>query len=149
MKLSFPLTAVAFAALVTVATLVGLAHAQQTTSGGLPGVQAWYLRTSDRAGELFIYEIGSGEPVVVLHGGPGGELTYMLAVANGLESEFRFVFYDQRGSLRSRVRADSISMEKHVDDLDDIRQALDAERISIVSHSAGNAPRLRVSQETP
>jgi proline iminopeptidase len=117
--------------------LAAPAPAQQTTRGGLPGAEGWYLRTRDGAAELFVYEIGEGEPVVVLHGGPGGELTPLLPIANGLESEYRFVFYDQRGSLRSRSDPDSISMAKHVEDLETLRGALGAERIRLVSHSAG------------
>lgn len=115
------------------------AHAQMTTAGPLHGAESWYLRTRDGAGELFVFEVGTGKslPVVVLHGGPGADLTYMLPVANGLESEFRFVFYDQRGSLRSRVAPDSITMAKHVADLEQLREALGAERLQLVSHSAG------------
>ncbi|GAB5535088.1 MAG: alpha/beta hydrolase [Rubricoccaceae bacterium] len=113
------------------------AQAQQTTAGLLPGAEAWYLRTTDRAGELFVYEIGCGEPVVVLHGGPGADFDYILPVADGLTFDYRFVFYDQRGSLRSRVRPDSISMAKHVQDLNDLRRALGVERIHLLSHSAG------------
>lgn len=114
-------------------------QAQMTTAGILPGAAGWYLRTSDSAGELFVFEVGTGagDPVVVLHGGPGGDLTYMLPIANGLDSDFRFVFYDQRGSLRSRVLPESITMPKHVADLEQLRLALGTERIRIVSHSAG------------
>lgn len=111
--------------------------AQMTTSGLPPGAEGWYMATHDGAGELFVYEIGTGEPVVVLHGGPGGDFTYMLPVARGLERRFRFVFYDQRGSLRSRVVPDSISMEHHMQDLEALRKGLGATRIRILSHSAG------------
>jgi pimeloyl-ACP methyl ester carboxylesterase len=99
----------------------------------------WYLPTGDGAGELFVFEVGvdSGIPVVALHGGPGADLTYLLPIASGLEDEFRFVFYDQRGSLRSRVTPDSIAMVKHVADLERLRQSLGAERIRLVAHSAG------------
>lgn len=126
-----------------VAALCGLPSmtlsAQQTIQGLPPGAAAWYLATDDRAGEIFVYEIGAGggAPVVVLHGGPGGELTYMLPVARGLDSAFRFVFYDQRGSLRSAVALDSVSMAKHVADLETLRRALGVERIRLLSHSAG------------
>lgn len=134
---------------VLLVSLASVAAAQQMVSGGLPGAEAWYLPTGDRSGELFVYEIGAGEPVVVLHGGPGGDLTYMLPLANGLEGEFRFVFYDQRGSLRSRVLRDSISMVKHVEDLETLRQALGAPRIGIISHSAGTLLAFEYLREHP
>ena len=111
--------------------------AQQTPGGILNGGFGWYLPTDDRAGSLFLFELGKGEPVVVLHGGPGADLTYMLPIASGLENAFRFVFYDQRGSLRSRFPIDSVSMPKHVADLETIRRALGVERLTLASHSAG------------
>ncbi len=117
--------------------LFSTAPAQMTTAGVLSGAHGWYLPTSDGAGELFVFEIGTGVPVVVLHGGPGGDFAYMLPVANGLEDRFHFVFYDQRGSLRSHCIPDSISMVKHVEDLEALREALGADRIDILSHSAG------------
>jgi pimeloyl-ACP methyl ester carboxylesterase len=115
------------------------AGAQMTTNGVLPGASGWYLPTADGAGELFVFELGRGigDPVVVLHGGPGADLRYLLPIANGLESAYHFVFYDQRGSLLSRVTPDSITMPKHVEDLERLRLALGAERLKLVSHSAG------------
>jgi pimeloyl-ACP methyl ester carboxylesterase len=116
---------------------VAQASAQVTTTGILPGAFGWYLPTKDDAGELFVFEVGTGEPPVVLHGGPGADFTYMLPIARDLTTRFKFVFYDQRGSLRSRVTADSITMARHVEDLETLRLALNAERIRLVSHSAG------------
>jgi len=113
------------------------ASAQVTTHGVIHGGLGWYLPTLDKAGELFVFEVGSGEVVVVLHGGPGVDFTYLLPVANGLEGNLHFVFYDQRGSLRSRVAPDSISMQKHVEDLETLREAIGAARMSVLSHSAG------------
>jgi pimeloyl-ACP methyl ester carboxylesterase len=103
------------------------------------------MDTADGAGELFVFELGAPDeactmvvtPTLVLHGGPGADMTYMLPIASGLESDIHFVFYDQRGSLRSRVNLDSISMPHHVADIESIRQALGVERVNILSHSAG------------
>ncbi|QQR88332.1 MAG: alpha/beta hydrolase [Flavobacteriales bacterium] len=112
-------------------------RAQQTPTGVLPGAECWYLPAPDGVCELFVMEFGTGSPVVVLHGGPGADLTYMLPIANGLDSTHRFVFYDQRGSLRSPCPTDSISMRKHVLDLEALRMALGLEKLDLVSHSAG------------
>lgn len=122
---------------IAVLSIAEISFAQQTTTGGLPGAEGWYLPTVDQAGELFVYEIGKGDQVIVLHGGPGADFTYMLPIANGLESDFHFVFYDQRGSLRSRVLIDSISMAKHVEDLETLRRSLGLDRMNLLSHSAG------------
>ncbi len=122
-----------------ICTLTTAAQAQMTPAGLPSGSLGWYLRTQDRAGELFVYELGSdkGDPIVVLHGGPGADLRYLLPIANGLETVGRFVFYDQRGSLLSPVVPDSITMPKHVEDLEQLRRTLGAARLRLVSHSAG------------
>lgn len=128
--------------LLAVATLLSPLSESAAQAGkvqGAPSAEGWYLPTADAAGELFVFERGGhlATPVVVLHGGPGADFDYMLPIATGLEREFRFVFYDQRGSLRSRVTPDSISMGKHVADLEQLRRALGVERLHLVSHSAG------------
>lgn len=74
---------------------------------------------------------------VILHGGWGAEHSYLLDVFAGLESEFHLVFYDQRGSLRSRCEAESITADAHVADLEELRTELGAERINLAAHSMG------------
>ena len=44
--------------------------------------------------------VGTGDPIVVLHGGPGGNLRDMLELAE-FAPDYRWVFYDQRGSGES------------------------------------------------
>lgn len=96
----------------------------------------WYL-SADEACELYVVEIGQGEPVVVLHGGWGAEHSYLLDAFRGFWDEYRFIFYDQRGSLRSPCPVDSISVEQHVRDLEQLRQALGLDRMILVGHSMG------------
>jgi alpha/beta hydrolase fold len=52
---------------------------------------------------LFLYytEIGHGEPLVVLHGGPGGSHNYFLPFLLPLARNNRLIFMDERGSGRS------------------------------------------------
>lgn len=97
----------------------------------------WYLQTEDKASWLYIKEIGSGETVLVLHGGPGAGHQYMLPIAAGLETQHRFIFYDQRGAGLSYCPKDSITMQKHIADIELIRKAFGVDKISIISHSFG------------
>ena len=101
-----------------------------------PGADEWYLRAPDTV-SLYIREFGQGEPVIVLHGGWGMDHGYMLPALNGLESIGHFVIYDQRGSLRSPAAASKISVQKHVEDLDLLRQRLGLDRVTILAHSMG------------
>ena len=99
--------------------------------------EEWYLPTEDKAAVLYVYEIGRGEPVVVLHGGFGAEHSYLLDSVKGLENKYHFIFYDQRGSLRSPCKTEAISFDKHVEDLETLRKSLGLDKITLFSHSMG------------
>src|SRR6266571_3507998 len=96
------------------------------------GSEEWYLRTEDKAAELYVREVGQGEPVIVLHGGWGAEHSYLLNSIKGLETQFRFIFYDQRGSLRSRCKLEFISLEKHVQDLESLKEGAKARKANYI-----------------
>lgn len=113
------------------------------------GSEEWYLPTEDKAAQLYVREVGQGEPVVVLHGGWGAEHSYLLNAIKGLETEFRFVFYDQRGSLRSLCKLEFISQEKHVQDLETLRKELKLEKLTIFAHSNGTRLAMLYLQKYP
>jgi pimeloyl-ACP methyl ester carboxylesterase len=62
----------------------------------------------------------------------------MHGVPQGLTDRFRFIFYDQRGSLRSPAYNVSFTVADHVADLDALREALGLSRLNILAHSAGS-----------
>jgi pimeloyl-ACP methyl ester carboxylesterase len=107
------------------------------------------LRTEDKAAELYVREVGQGDPVVVLHGGWGAEHSYLLNAIKGLETQFRFIFYDQRGSLRSPCKLEFISQEKHVQDLETLRKELKLEKLTIFAHSNGTRLAMLYLQKYP
>src|SRR5712692_8127877 len=113
------------------------------------GSEEWYLRTEDKAAELYVREVGQGDPVIVLHGGWGSEHSYLLNAIKGLETQFRFIFYDQRGSLRSPCKLEFISQEKHVQDLETLRKELKLEKVTIVAHSMGTRLAMFYLQKYP
>ncbi|MHB1327237.1 MAG: alpha/beta fold hydrolase [Gemmatimonadales bacterium] len=96
----------------------------------------WYLTTPDSV-RLYIREIGSGSPVIVVHGGFGAEHSYLIPAIDGLEREARFVFYDQRGSLRSPAVPGKITIQAHLEDLDRLRRELGLARVTLIAHSMG------------
>lgn len=103
------------------------------------GGQEWVLWTEDECG-LYIREYGNSEnPTwIVLHGGWGGEHSYLLDAFQGFESDYHLVFYDQRGSLRSwQCELEEISVEVHIQDLEQIRRSLDLDRVNLAAHSMG------------
>jgi proline iminopeptidase len=99
--------------------------------------EEWYLRVDEDC-TLYVKEIGHGPPLLVLHGGWGAEHSYLLDLFHGLESDYRLVFYDQRGSLRSPCPDSLISVQHHVADLENLRLELDLDASVIVGHSMGS-----------
>jgi len=78
---------------------------------------------------------GAGEPIVLLHGGPGmGD--YFDDFPEVLSPPYQVVSYNQRGCGPSFCRG-SFEVEKQVADVDAIRQRLRAGKLHIFGHSWG------------
>ena len=61
---------------------------------------------------MFVEEVGSGFPVVVLHGGPGLDHTMFRPWLDPLGDEFRLLYVDERGQGQSeRVDPETLSLE--------------------------------------
>jgi len=90
--------------------------------------------------ELYYKVIGKGEPVVVLHGGPGLDHNHMLPLAE-LDNNYKVVFYDQRttGNSTGIPDADSITVNNFVQDLEEIRKQLKLGKMHLLGHSWGAA----------
>jgi proline iminopeptidase len=55
----------------------------------------------NRPASLFVREVRSGLPIVVVHGGPDLDHQYSLPDLDRLAERFRLIYYDQRGRGRS------------------------------------------------
>jgi pimeloyl-ACP methyl ester carboxylesterase len=115
------------------------------TEDGMP-LNQWYMSTQDADGSKlshYIAEYGTeskpGNTVIVLHGGWGAEHSYLVPVIKPLAGEYRFVLYDQRGSLRSPAAPPAkITYASLIEDLDQLRQRLGLEKVTLMAHSMGN-----------
>jgi proline iminopeptidase len=90
--------------------------------------------------QLFYRTSGSGTPIVFLSGGPGFDVDYMIPVAEFVPASYQRVFFEQRGTGRSRVAkltSDTMTMQHVVADLDALRVHLKQERLFLVGHSWG------------
>jgi proline iminopeptidase len=89
--------------------------------------------------ELYSYAIGEGDPLVVIHGGPGMSHGYFLPHLESLADKHQIIFYDHRASGQSSYDVDSSSMTmaNFVEDLDGIRQHYGIEKMNIMGHSWG------------
>jgi proline iminopeptidase len=91
-----------------------------------------------RGVELFVRRIGSGPPVVVLHGGPGAHHDYLLPGFDALADGRELIYYDQRGGGRSPVARDvPVGWTEHVADLEALRALWGLRRMTFAGYSWG------------
>ena len=92
-------------------------------------------------GGMFIYyeELGTGEPLVILHGGPGASHDYLLPYLIPLAATHRLVFIDERGSGQSTKLDDpsGYTVEAMAEDVEAVRRALKLGTIDLLGHSYG------------
>lgn len=88
---------------------------------------------------LFCRIAGHGTPIFVLHGGPGMTQDYLQPYFWELTGTHQIIFYDQRGCGRStgELNAESINLVNYIKDLDNLRKALNFDKIIILGHSWG------------
>jgi len=78
------------------------------------------------------------EPIIVVHGGPGGDYEYLKSL-EGLSQDYRVIFYDQRGNgLSPRVDKEHLTIETNLSDLHSIIQHFSNEgKVKLIGHSWG------------
>jgi proline iminopeptidase len=93
---------------------------------------------------IYYKKIGSGTPVVVLHGGPGLDHNYLVApLVATIGTGKQLIFFDQRGTGYSggnfsQINSSFINKDKFLQDLEAIRTQLNlGEEIHILGHSWG------------
>lgn len=98
-----------------------------------------FVTTPDSV-RLYYRVFGQGsDTIVVLHGGPGMTMDYLIPDLAPLRARYTLVAYDQRGSGRSTAPLDTghISLAKHLSDIDLIRRRVGMSRLTILGHSWG------------
>jgi len=88
---------------------------------------------------FFTKKIGSGDPVLFLHGGPGLFHDYLVQPFKQLSSNHELIFFDQRGSGASSALNPNraICINDFVADIESLRQALNIPTFTLIGHSWG------------
>ena len=87
---------------------------------------------------LLVRRVGRGQPVPVLHGGPGAHHEYLLPQFDALAQDRELIYYDQRGGGRSPVARDiPVGWEEHVADLEALRVHFGLDRLTLAGYSWG------------
>jgi proline iminopeptidase len=101
--------------------------------------------------KLYYREVGQGPSIIVLHGGPDFDHTYLLPDLDRLSQSFRLIYYDQRGRGKSasEVQPDDVSMESDVEDLESVRKFFRLESVALLGHSWGAVLALEYAVQHP
>ncbi len=102
-----------------------------------------------RGVSLFVDVVGHGDPVVLMHGGPGADHWTMLPL-RPLAGQNTLVSYDHRCNGRSSGAAlSSMTWDNLTADADALRAALGFERWAVVGHSFGGNVALEYALRYP
>ncbi|HEY8227567.1 MAG TPA: alpha/beta hydrolase [Pyrinomonadaceae bacterium] len=100
---------------------------------------------------LYARVIGKGPAVIVLHGGPDFDHSYLLPDLDRLKDTFRLIYYDQRGRGRSveNVRPEDVTLMSDLDDVDRVRKHFRLDAAVLLGHSWGTVLALEYALRHP
>ena len=88
--------------------------------------------------ELYVEEEGSGIPLVLINGGPGGTHHGFHPAFSEAKNFARVIYYDQRGcGLSDYKKGEGYSVDQSIRDLDNLRKALKIEKWFVLGFSYG------------
>lgn len=99
-------------------------------------------------GSLAGFVVGSGPPVLALHGGPGLSFNYLDGMIEELQDEFRVASFQQRGLEPSTVEG-PFTIEQAIEDAVAVLDGLQWPRALVVGHSWGGHLALRLLAAWP
>ncbi len=93
-------------------------------------------------GKLYYQSFGKGPLIILLHGGPGLDQSYLLPQMLELAKDHQLILYDQRGSGKSLtmdifLSNSNINMMQFVNDLEALRAHLGRRKFILMGHSFG------------
>jgi proline iminopeptidase len=101
--------------------------------------------------ELYVREVGKGPAIVVLHGGPDFDQSYLLPEMDRLSDSYHLIYYDQRGRGKSanNVRPEDVTLASDIADLEKVRQYFHLESVTLLGHSWGTVIALEYALKYP
>ena len=101
--------------------------------------------------ELYSREIGQGTAIIVLHGGPDFDHSYLLPELDRLSDSYRLIYYDQRGRGRSAdgVKPEDVTLASDIADIEKVRQYYHLDSVVFLGHSWGTVLALEYALRYP
>ncbi len=88
---------------------------------------------------LYCHIVGEGDPCIMVHGGPGLSMDYLLPSMEVLAKSHLVIFYDQRGNGKSpsKICSDTMQPDRFIKDIKTIQNHFNFKKINIIGHSTG------------
>lgn len=101
--------------------------------------------------QLYYKVVGQGEPILIIHGGPGLNHKYLFPNLQFLTDRYQLIFYDQRASGRSSLNLDSnsVTIDNFIQDIDELRNTFGIEKLNIMAHSWGGLLAMKYAIKHP
>jgi proline iminopeptidase len=101
--------------------------------------------------QLYSREIGQGTPIIVLHGGPDFDHSYLLPELDRLSDSYHLIYYDQRGRGRSAdgVKPEDVTLASDIADIEKVRQYYHLDSVVLLGHSWGTVLALEYALRYP
>lgn len=102
-------------------------------------------------GTLYARSVGTGPALIVLHGGPDFDHSYLLPELDRLADTRQLIYYDQKGRGRSAagVRPEDVSLASDIADIDSVRKHFQLEQVVLLGHSWGTVLALEYALKYP
>lgn len=87
----------------------------------------------------FYKYMGDGEPIIVVHGGPGMAHNYLVPKFKRLAKNYKLILYDQRacGKTNGEEYPEQITMNNLVKDLDELKIVFGINKMNLIGQSFG------------
>jgi proline iminopeptidase len=145
MKIFFAITAVACAFVISPHPGSLLALGTQPASAAK---ENWIPAGNSK---LYSREIGKGPAIIVLHGGPDFDESYLLPELDRLSDSYRLIYYDQRGRGKSAegFRPEDVTLASDIQDIDRVREYYKLDKVVLLGHSWGTVLALEYALRYP
>ncbi len=97
------------------------------------------VRSSDGT-PVYYRTFGSGQPLLIINGGPGMNSDGFVELAGQLGQKYQAIIYDQRGTGKSQpvvLDTTTITIDLMIDDIETLRKHLGLQKWSVLGHSFG------------
>lgn len=100
---------------------------------------------------MYAREVGRGPAIIVLHGGPDFDHSYLLPELDRFADSFHLIYYDQRGRGRSadHVQPEDVTLASDIADLEKVRQYFHLDSVVLLGHSWGTVLALEYALRYP